>query len=182
MTSSEFVTLGKFSKILRLFLDILVKVRKKQFFKKSVPEDIRHWNQGGPPKFWIENQITYQNKKIFSVLSELQLWNASTDFWFASWDFYFFIHRKTMLKLLARVVIRHRAPWAANQGFIWGIRPLIRYNSGTGVQNRYDRVTTVRKACCSDRSRRTTAAVATAKLITCQKTDEALLMMKHHAN
>ena len=51
MTSSEFVTLGKFSKILRLFLDILVKVRKKQFFKKSVPEDIRHWNQGGPPKF-----------------------------------------------------------------------------------------------------------------------------------
>ena len=69
--SSEFVTLGKFSKILRLFLNILVKVSRKQFFKKSVLADKRHWNQGGPPKFWIENQITYQNKKKLSVLSEL---------------------------------------------------------------------------------------------------------------
>ena len=49
--SSEFVTLGKFSKILRLFLNILVKVSRKQFFKKSVLADKRHWNQGGPPKF-----------------------------------------------------------------------------------------------------------------------------------
>ena len=48
---SEFVTLGKFSKILRLFLNILVKVSRKQFFKKSVLADKRHWNQGGPPKF-----------------------------------------------------------------------------------------------------------------------------------
>jgi hypothetical protein len=45
------VTLRKFSKILRLFLNIVVKVSRNKFFKKTVPEDIRHGIREVPLNF-----------------------------------------------------------------------------------------------------------------------------------